>query len=68
MKQKNTTKNIIVRHEPPGEYDQLPIGTICKINYVSGKYEFYIQTNSDDAHPKWELYDHPYSQDKLSSD
>jgi hypothetical protein len=43
----------IVRHSPPGEFDQLPQSTICEVILISGKTALYEQASEDSSKPVW---------------
>lgn len=43
----------IIRHSPPGEFDQLPQGTLCEVTAISGKTDLYEQTSEDTSKPVW---------------
>jgi len=47
--------NILVRHAPPNEFDQLPIGTQCHVCIKDNEYEVYIQRSKDEEKPVWEF-------------
>jgi len=43
----------IVRHSPPGEFDQLPKGTLCEVILKDGKTALYEQQSENTNHPFW---------------
>lgn len=45
---------ILIRNSEPGEYDQHPYGTACKIQRQE-TYDIYLQVSHDEDNPNWEL-------------
>jgi hypothetical protein len=45
---------ILTRRSQPGELDQHPYGTACKVN-IHETHDIYIQISEDEEHPNWEL-------------
>jgi hypothetical protein len=43
----------IIRHAPPGEFDQLPQGTLCEVILISGKTVLYGQISENSSKPIW---------------
>jgi hypothetical protein len=47
---------MLIRYGKPSEYDQCPMGTLCKsIKSLDDAFDIYIQTNSNEEEPLWEL-------------
>ena len=47
---------MIVRRSKPGELDELPRGTACKVIHEnSEQFEIWVQLAQEDLVPRWEL-------------
>lgn len=56
---------IILRNANPHQYDQAPIGSICKVLINDHCHERFIQKNLNEEEPQWESLGIFYNDDPL---
>lgn len=57
---------IIVRNGAPHQYDQAPIGTICKVIINEHCHERFIQRSANEEKPQWESLGVFYNDDPIN--
>ena len=56
---------IIIRNANPHQYDQAPVGALCKVIINEHCHERFIQRSADEEHPQWESLGVFYNDDPI---